>query len=133
MSCFTVTVLVTACAENQMRLEIHFTDDKLFGRKKNLYPAQESFENFSLKYRHCQRLRPTMIIDIEKLLFRSECLDFNSPTVICSLQVRLSSSNFYIFSRFTPYVKSGAEDFILGKDKEQIAEADTITIVVSTE
>ncbi|KAL5267984.1 hypothetical protein ACHWQZ_G004883 [Mnemiopsis leidyi] len=32
-------------------------------------------------------------------------------------------------NRFTPYVKSGAEDFILGKDKEQIADADTITIV----
>ncbi|XP_063686522.1 sorting nexin-18-like isoform X2 [Bolinopsis microptera] len=32
-------------------------------------------------------------------------------------------------NRFTPYVKSGAEDFILGKDKEQIAESDTITII----
>ena len=28
-------------------------------------------------------------------------------------------------------MKSGAEDFILGKDKEQIAESDTITIIVS--
>ena len=37
-----------------------------------------------------------------------------------------------LFFRFTPYVKSGAEDFILGKDKEQIADADTITIIVST-
>ena len=32
-------------------------------------------------------------------------------------------------NRFTPYVKSGAEDFILGKDKEQVSENELITII----